>query len=73
MKGRDRRLHLDKTDASASTFIPRLDDTLNVTHYKLQQLTKQDIYWWVDSNKITRTEWPESKSTSVLTSTVHIL
>jgi hypothetical protein len=35
---------LDKTDASASTFIPRLDDTLNVTHYKLQQLTKQDIY-----------------------------
>jgi hypothetical protein len=41
-------------------------------HYKLQQLTKQDIYW-VDSNKITRTEWPESKSTSVLTSTVHIL
>jgi hypothetical protein len=44
MKGRDRRLHLDKTDASASTFIPRLDDTLNVTHYKLQQLTKQDIY-----------------------------
>jgi hypothetical protein len=47
---RDRRLHLDKTDASAS-FIPRLDDTLNVTHYKLQQLTKQDIYWWVDSIK----------------------
>lgn len=38
---------------------PRFDDTLGVVHFKLQQLTEEDIYWWVEVERPMEA-WPDS-------------
>jgi hypothetical protein len=60
-KGKDRRLHLEKSNDTVKTYAPRLDDTLGVVHYKLQQLTKENIYWWVDIGERSFESWPDAR------------